>query len=486
MALPPVHFRLDSASGPQALFNLIPLPAYVFDETTTTMLAVNAAALERYGYTEAEFLALSARDLRPVEDRELVEELVADSAVHRIYRGTTHKTKSGQVLDVQVVGHRIVYEGHDARLVIVVETTERSQMAQALVESRQRLQALWDNALDAIVLADDCGRYVDANPAACALFGFSRDEMLQQTAYDALAEEDGERRDQMWQAFRADGTAEGEVSVVDRTGSRRRVEFHAVANVLPGIHLAILRDVTDRRRLRLEAEEKLRESHRQLRAVAARARARREEDRTRLARELHDQLGQSLAGLKMDVFWVRDRIGATSTDQVLAKIDSMLFLLDDTIHRVRRISSDLRPPVLDRLGLVPALEWAAEEFGRRSNIATHVAADVHDVPLDRGRSTAVFRIVQEALTNVATHSHATRVDVRVTVQDDTLTVQIGDNGEGIAPSASDGTHSLGLLGMHERAALLGGTTGIQSTAGEGTLVTVTVPIRERRRMPRDD
>src|SRR4051794_31532294 len=212
-------------------------------------------------------------------------------------------------------------------------------MAQALVGSQRRLQALFEHALDAILLADDEGGFIDANPAACRLFACTRDEVLARSVFDLSPPERHAESRAGWQAFLDNGTSAGDYELIAADRTRKTVEYHAVARVLPGVHLSILRDVTERNRLRFESEEKLRESHRQLRAVAARARARREEDRTRLARELHDQLGQSLAGLKMDVFWLRDRIGTAPADQLSGKIDSMLCLLDDTIHRVRRISA---------------------------------------------------------------------------------------------------------------------------------------------------
>jgi PAS domain S-box-containing protein len=482
-----VHLGLDDPSDPIELLDLIPLPAYVFDERTGNMLAVNSAAVDRYGYAEDEFLTLNARDIRPLDDQPLFDAMLAQHRADELYRGPQrHLTRDGCVLDVEVISRRVVYRGRPARSVVVIETTERNRMAQTLVESRRRLQALFDNARDAILFADGDARFVDTNPAACSLLEYARDELLQLRLFDLLPPEEKASSEQSWAAFLEDGARAGEIDLVARNGGRRRVEYHAVAHVLPGVHLAIVRDVTDRNRLRLEAEDKLRESHRQLRAVAARARARREEDRTRLARELHDQLGQSLAGLKMDVFWLRDRLSGAAAEPVLAKFDAMLSLLDDTIYRVRRISSDLRPAVLDRLGLIAALEWAAEEFGRRSNIATRVSCEIHEVPLDRGRSTGVFRIVQEAFTNVATHANATRVDVRVAFDGEQLVVDIADNGQGIAAASTSSDGSLGLLGMSERAALLGGTATIRRGDGGGTIVTVVVPVRERRRVPRDD
>jgi len=345
---------------------------------------------------------------------------------------------------------------------------------------------LFETTPDAIVFANDRGQCVDANPAACRLLAAELDDILNMHVFDLFPPTDRSRISARWRTLIETGTLAVEADLIAQDGVRKPTELRAVARILPNVHVAIFRDVTDRNRRQREVEEQLRASHRQVRAVAARARARREEDRTRLARELHDQLGQSLAGLKMDVFWLRDRLGPAPSEQIAAKITSMLRLLDDTIHRVRCISSDLRPAVLDRLGLVPALEWAAEDFSHRAGIAATVATRIHEVQLDRGRSAGVLRIVQEALTNAATHSGAGHVEIAVDVAGGHIVVEVVDDGVGLPATALTNGESFGLIGMHERAVLLGGTITIRAGVERGTVVTISVPVAERRRAPRDD
>jgi signal transduction histidine kinase len=263
------------------------------------------------------------------------------------------------------------------------------------------------------------------------------------------------------------------------------VEYRAVANVMPGLHVAFLRDVTAQRASRPEAEQALREVNTQLRRVAARARVRREEDRARLARELHDQLGQALAGLKIDLVWLKDHAAEQAAALEVAKVVDMIQLVDETIVRVRRISSDLRPPALERLGLIAAIESEVGEFQRRSHIRTRLFSSVDEVTLDLGRSTAVFRIFQEILSNAATHAKAGHVNVRLSAVDDVLLLIVEDTGIGVRPEIAESTQSLGLIGMRERATLLGGSVRLSDTAPHGTTVTVRIPLAERRRVPRE-
>jgi signal transduction histidine kinase len=153
--------------------------------------------------------------------------------------------------------------------------------------------------------------------------------------------------------------------------------------------------------------------------------------------------------------------------------------------RVRRLSSELRPPVLDRLGLVAAIEWESEEFERRYNVRTEVRTDLDQVPLDHGRATAIYRIFQEILTNVAAHARASTVTVQLSAVDGTLRLIVADDGCGISQATIDSDQSLGLIGTRERAALLGGDVVIGAATPHGTVVTVTVPLADRRQSVRD-
>ena len=224
------------------------------------------------------------------------------------------------------------------------------------------------------------------------------------------------------------------------------------------------------------AEEQLRESKENLRALAARLESVREEERKRIAREIHDELGQALTGLKMDLTWLTSRL-PKDKKPLISKTKSIFRLIDDTIHSVRRISSGLRPEVLDEVGLTAAIGWQARDFQKRTGIRCKVTVPADSAGLDHERSTAAFRIFQELLTNVARHARATRVDIVVRLDGNKLVLEVQDNGKGISEAELDGSKSLGLLGMRERASLFGGHVAITGTRGQGTRATVSIPLR---------
>jgi signal transduction histidine kinase len=228
-------------------------------------------------------------------------------------------------------------------------------------------------------------------------------------------------------------------------------------------------------------------SENELRHTAAVTRSVREEERSRLSRTLHDELGQSLVGLKMDLRRLAAELAPVSDPlktTLTGQIDVMLQRTDETLATIRRISGELRPDVLDKLGLVAAIEWQALEFERRSAIRCRVQSLVEQVQLDPGRSTSVFRIVQEALSNVLQHARATRVTISVRESTRAVTVTITDNGRGISASDIASRDSLGLIGMRERAELLGGTLTVRVRRPSGTIVKVTIPLADRRRATR--
>jgi PAS domain S-box-containing protein len=210
-----------------------------------------------------------------------------------------------------------------------------------------------------------------------------------------------------------------------------------------------------------------------LRALPARIEAVREEERTGIAREIHDELGQAMTALKMDIAWLARRT-RDNTD-LTAKLGEMSAMTDDVIQSVRRISAELRPGMLDDLGLSATIEWQAGEFGARTGIDTYVDNQLGDVQLDRSVATAAFRIFQEALTNVARHAGASRVEVTLRADDRMLSLEIADDGVGVT-AVTGRPGALGLLGMRERARRLGGDCVISRREPRGTLVTLTVPV----------
>ncbi len=241
-------------------------------------------------------------------------------------------------------------------------------------------------------------------------------------------------------------------------------------------------DVTELKR----AEEKLKATSEQLRALSARLQAAREEEGTRIAREIHDEMGSTLTSLR----WELERFDKTISEaedwsqlQALrAKIQDMMGLTDITIGTMRRITSELRPSVLDDLGLVAAIEWQAQQFEARTGIICNCDCSLEKVELSEEQSTAAFRILQEALTNVLRHAEATRVDIKINRENGYLALSISDNGKGITDSEKSEQQSLGILGMRERAHLIGGEIDIKGVEGKGTVVNVRVPSSDQDRI----
>jgi signal transduction histidine kinase len=223
-------------------------------------------------------------------------------------------------------------------------------------------------------------------------------------------------------------------------------------------------------------EEQLRESKEILRSLAARLQSVVEEERTRISREIHDELGQALTGLKMDLTWLTSRLPKDQRS-LRSKTKSIFDLIDGTIQSVRRIASGLRPEVLDEVGLAAAIGWQARDFQKRTGIRCKVKLPADGANLDRERSTAAFRIFQELLTNVVRHANATTVDVALLLNQAELVLEVKDNGSGIADEKLNSSQSLGLLGMRERASLLGGKVEITKAQGKGTKASVSIPLR---------
>jgi PAS domain S-box-containing protein len=242
---------------------------------------------------------------------------------------------------------------------------------------------------------------------------------------------------------------------------------------------AVLARVNQRLRaevaVRKRAEEQLKTSLDQLRALAGRLQSVREEERTLIAREIHDELGQACTAIKMDLALIGRKTTKTQS-QLRAKVDSATQVVDNMIATLRKIASELRPRVLDDLGLTAALEWQAQEFESRTGIHCRVILSQEPIALDSERSTAIFRIFQESLTNVARHAHATRVVARMEREADQLIFQVHDNGKGFDPEEAKVRMSLGLVGMQERALLLNGELKVEGVPGAGTTIALRIAL----------
>ncbi len=224
-----------------------------------------------------------------------------------------------------------------------------------------------------------------------------------------------------------------------------------------------------------ESNSELNDTKEELRKLASHLQKIREEERTTIAREIHDELGQQLTGLKMDVAWMKKRIDSNDKD-ILDKFSDINLMIDDTVKSVRRIAYELRPGILDDLGLNAALEWHSLEFQKRTGIGCSFHSGIDDADLNKDIVTSIFRIYQEALTNIIRHSQATNVKSTLEAEGDNYILKIQDNGKGFDQKDTASKHTLGLLGMRERSSMISGTLKIESVPNMGTSIVLKVPV----------
>lgn len=254
---------------------------------------------------------------------------------------------------------------------------------------------------------------------------------------------------------------------------RAMPRFDKENRIIGVIH--ICRDITERKK----SVEELKNSREKLRNLTGHLNLVREEERKHIAREIHDELAQALTALKIDLFWMNKRLSADQ-QELVDKMKSMSDLIDMTIKSVRRISSELRPGLLDDLGLQDAMEWQAKEFQARTGIKCEIGFRTDALNLEQERATAIFRIYQETLTNVARHSEATKVKVNLKETIDCLKMEVEDNGRGITEEQITNPRSFGLMGMQERVHLLGGIIKIKGVEGKKTVVKVDIPLNWKK------
>ncbi len=313
----------------------------------------------------------------------------------------------------------------------------------------------------------------DCNDAAEVItLGNSREWLGKR--FDEILPHASDAKDLLEECVRTSSTIRTDYSYQYQSVNRRVDLAVTFAFVPPDFVLVHTEDVTERKL----SEEYLKQSREQLRALAARLQSVREEERTMLSREIHDELGQLMTGLKMDLAWIRRKVvdlGREIPDAVSQRMVQMNGLLDDAIQTVRKIAGQLRPAILDDLGLVPAIEWQARDFGDRTGIACEISLGTEEVQMERDKATELFRIYQELLTNVARHAHASRVNVTLHLEGEHVILEVRDNGRGIQEENVRLPSSLGILGMEERARRVNGTlTLVQGDEG-GTVARVCVP-----------
>ena len=370
--------------------------------------------------------------------------------------------------------------GIGAVALTVLTVTILSATVDRIQEQRALLDSLFEQAPQAVVLMDEDNQIIRVNREFTRLFGYSQPETGGRRLIDLIVPD--ESRDEAQQYF---GLVE-QGRRVEIEGIRHRKDgspvmvdiVHVPVSLPSGERAvyAIYRDITERNL----AEQKLRATTEQLRALSASLQSAREEEGTRIARELHDELGSALTSLRWDLDEIDNLLSNSANlcdpNILRPKIAMMAKLVETTVQTVRRISSELRPSTLDDVGLMATIEWEAQKFQARTGITCHFDSFVEDVHLTREQSTAAYRICQEALTNILRHAEATKVEITLKVEGAEFVLTIGDNGRGVPTNRTSGKETLGLLGMRERAHLIGAEVNITSAEGQGTVVTLRVPI----------
>ncbi len=356
------------------------------------------------------------------------------------------------------------------------EAMAKDMMA-ALTESDTRLSGIIDAAMEAIISVDDKQHIVMFNRAAENVFRCKAEDAIGSTLSRFIPERFRDAHHKHVERFGATGTSERRMGKqLALYGLRADCEEFPIEASISQIeqhgkklYTVMLRDITQRK----IAEQELEASRQQLRELAVNVQNAREEEKSRIARELHDDLGQQLTALKMDLSWLAHRLPNENT--LAEKIQSMQALTNTSVTSLRRIASDLRPTMLDDLGLAPAIEWLAHDFAQRTGVEAHLDITDHALRLTKDAETAIYRIVQESLTNVTRHARASNVFITMTQTENGFSLTIRDDGIGLAPGTTRKGKSFGLLGMKERVHVFGGTIYIGSQNDGGTTVEVVLP-----------
>ena len=359
-----------------------------------------------------------------------------------------------------------------------MEKKFKERMEKALLESESRFRQLVENINEGIVMQDKKGVITYTNDRFLDMIGYTEEEVIGKPITRFLGGGILKRKELQEAAKNNESRKASEVSWKTKDGDRiftilSPKNIYDEKEELRG-RVSVLTDITDRR----QAEKELHQSRELLRMLSLHLQDVRERESKRIALEIHDELGQQLTALKMDISWLSNRIDPAMEEakKLLQKMDSMSDLVDKTIQTVQKISSELRPGLLDDLGLVPAIEWLAQDFQSRTKIRCETRLTCGDIILPADCATAIFRISQEALTNVARHAKATRVGISLKKDNNTLILKIQDNGKGIEADEMFAPSSLGLMGMRERVRPFGGNLNITGTPKRGTSLKVTLPV----------
>ncbi|MBS1187349.1 MAG: domain S-box [Burkholderiaceae bacterium] len=495
--------------------------AYILDPESGKLIDINTAAAQFWGYTLDELREMNIADINvsPLDELQTgMQQQVKEGSPGQFH--FRHKLKNGEIREVEIYRSMLTHQGNTYIYCIVHDATSRIRAEKALRESQEKLRAIIDTAMDSVAQFDLNGIIIDWNLMAEKTFGWPRAEAIGKPLLDTIIPPHlrDEYRDSARQFLESDDSpirhSRFEIVGLHRDGHELPIEMAIttmIGNAGQPEFCAFIHDITNRKRNenalrkarnelenrvfertaelvranrrlnseiaeRTQTQEALMQSQNMLRELVAHQDRIRETERKRIAREIHDELGQHLLVLRIDVSMLSRDTNTPEQAKLKQRIDSILQHIDTTMKSVRAIINNLRPSVLD-LGLFAALEWQAQEFQRRSGIECTLQAEEENLELDDNTSTVLFRILQEALNNVLKHARASRVQIDLRRHDGRLVLKVTDNGVGITQTQNKEQKSFGLTGIRERISVLGGTLEIDSS-GNGTVLVVSLPLEE--------
>lgn len=456
-------------------FENAPLPMWVYDVDDLSFLAINEAAIRKYGWSRDEFLRMTIKDIRPAEDIPQLRRTIA-SPEHNLTKMSAgrHRTKDGTILIVEVYSQSGSWGGKPAKIVQVRDVTELSRAQLRLEERTAFLDALIEHSPVAVIAVDMEERVILCNPAFERLFLYRQSELMGSKACQAITPSDLAQEALELTRRVLDGqTVHVATRRKKKDGSEIDVELHGVPLVVVGKEVGLYwlyQDITERK----QAEAALRD-------VSTRLLRSQEDERRKISRDLHDTIGQTLTALSGNLAAVCS-VGEMLPQRERKSLSESLALAENTSRQIRTLSYLLYPPMLDEEGLASALELYIEGFAARSRIQVdlHIPAEIR---FPQEFETTLFRIVQESLTNILRHSATTKAEIRMSLVDDGIILEVRDYGKGIAPAIFEKVRSgstgvgVGIASMRERLRQLGGRLEIDSDS-RGTTIRTHLPLKE--------
>jgi PAS domain S-box-containing protein len=448
--------------------------AIVLNDASGKILDVNTGSVKLLGYTKEELMKMNLPDILTKEEVQTrpVQYDVLQKGESTV-RQRIMKKKDGSVIQTEVRSQQLP----DGRFLSVIrDLTERIKAQEHIQKEKELSDSIINSLPGLFYLIDESARYIRWNKLKEEISGYTAGEMSRMSSLDLFEGEEKELVRQRIKDGFANGTTDVEAHLITKKGKKILFYFTGIAIEYEGKRCLMGTgiDISARKK----AEQELEESYEAIRKLTEHLQNIREEERAHIAREIHDELGQQLTILKMDISWITKKIGVQD-EPVKARMKELLVMLDETVKSVRRISSELRPSLLDDLGLTAAMEWQLTEFEKRFEIKTNFKSDDTEIKLSESVKTALFRIMQESLTNVARHSKAKKVTVSLNrKKNNSIVLSVVDNGVGFDKQNAIGKKTLGILGMQERTSMIGGTYEISGKPGKGTRVVVTIPLVE--------